>query len=80
MTALAGEDKKAGIRVADAQRKRKLQASLKDVKIRDPDEVRWVFTSPDGRELRTHAAHELNRRRILKLNVTYRWPSRRQPR
>ena len=45
----------------------------------DPDEVRWVFTSPDGRELRTHAAHELSRRRILKLNVTYRRPSRRQP-
>jgi hypothetical protein len=34
MTARAGEDKKSGIRVADALRKRKLRASLKDVKIR----------------------------------------------
>ena len=34
MTARAGEDKKAGIRVADALRKRKLRAALKDVKIR----------------------------------------------
>ena len=34
MTARASEDKKAGIRVADALRKRKLRASLKDVKIR----------------------------------------------
>ena len=39
ITALAGEDKKAGIRVADALRKRKLRASLKDVKIRDPADV-----------------------------------------
>jgi hypothetical protein len=34
MTARAGEDRNAGIRVADALRKRKLRASLKDVKIR----------------------------------------------
>jgi hypothetical protein len=39
ITALAGEDKKAGIRVADALRKRKLRASLKDVKIREPADV-----------------------------------------
>jgi len=39
ITALAGEDKKAGIRVADALRKRKVRASLKDVKIRDPADV-----------------------------------------
>ena len=39
MTALAGEDKKAGIRVADVLRKRKLRASLKDVKIREPADV-----------------------------------------
>ena len=39
ITALAGDDKKAGIRVADALRKRKLRASLKDVKIRDPADV-----------------------------------------
>jgi len=39
ITALAGEDKKAGIRVADALRKRKLRASMKDVKIRDPADV-----------------------------------------
>jgi hypothetical protein len=45
----------------------------------DPDEVRWVFTSPDGRELRTHAARELSRVRIQQLKVTYRRPSRRKP-
>ena len=39
MTASAGEDTRAGIRVADALRKRKLRASLKDVKIRDPADV-----------------------------------------
>jgi len=39
ITALAGDDKKAGIRVADALRKRKIRASLKDVKIRDPADV-----------------------------------------
>jgi len=36
LTASAGDDKKAGIRVADALRKRKLRALLKDVKILDP--------------------------------------------
>jgi len=35
----AGEDKKAGIRVADALRKRKLRAAIKDVKIREPADV-----------------------------------------
>ena len=39
ITALAGDDKKAGIRVADALRKRKVRASLKDVKIREPADV-----------------------------------------
>ena len=39
MTALAGGDKKAGIRVADVLRQRKLRASLKDVKIREPADV-----------------------------------------
>ena len=39
ITALAGEDKKDGIRVADALRKRKLRASMKDVKIREPADV-----------------------------------------
>jgi len=39
ITAIAGEDKKACIRVADALRKRKLRASLKDVKIRDPADI-----------------------------------------
>ena len=39
ITALASEEKKAGIHVADALRKRKLRASLKDVKIRDPADV-----------------------------------------
>jgi len=39
ITALAGEDKRAGIRVAGALRKRKLRASLKDVKIREPADV-----------------------------------------
>jgi len=39
ITAIAGEDKKACIRVADALRKRKLRASLKDVKIRDPSDI-----------------------------------------
>jgi len=49
ITALAGDDKKAGIRVADALRKRKLRASLKDVKIRDPADVqRRVATSSNS--------------------------------
>lgn len=39
MTALAGGDKKAGIRVADVLRQRKLRASRKDVKIREPADV-----------------------------------------
>ena len=39
MTALAGEDKKAGIRVAGVLRKRKFRASLKDVKIHEPADV-----------------------------------------
>jgi len=45
ITALAGEDKKAGIRVADALRKRKLRASLKDVKIREPADVQRRLTN-----------------------------------
>jgi len=39
LTALAGEDKKAGIRVVDVLRKRKRRASLKDFKIREPADV-----------------------------------------
>jgi hypothetical protein len=48
ISALAGEDKKAGIRVADALRKRKVRASLKDVKIRNPaDSQRRLANSAD---------------------------------
>jgi hypothetical protein len=45
----------------------------------DPNEVSWVFASDDGCELRTHSAKELTRQRILRLDVTYRRPSRRRP-
>ena len=48
ITALAGEDKKAGIRVADALRKRKIRASMKDVKIHDPADIeRCLANSAD---------------------------------
>ena len=39
ISALAGDDKKAGIRLADALRKRKLRASLKGVQIRETADV-----------------------------------------
>jgi len=39
IASLAGDDKKADIRVADALRKRKLRASMKYVKIREPADV-----------------------------------------
>ncbi len=45
----------------------------------DPSEVRWVFASEEGCEIRTHAAKELTRENIVNLNVTYRRPCRRRP-
>lgn len=38
----------------------------------DPMEVRWVFASEEDHQLRTHAAKQLSRQRILKLDVTNR--------
>jgi len=45
----------------------------------DPDELKWVFTSLEGSELRVLPAPELTSKRIQNLDVAYRRPSRPKP-